>query len=443
MNQSNSKAHGENARIKPRIRPVDPGFDYRVAFFTNTYRPFVGGVALSVELFQRHLERLGDRITVYAPEYDEDYSDKGIDVRRIVSIRHFNRTDWSLPLPLSLRPGQDDNELHFDVVHVHHPFLLGELGMRLARQRRLPLVFTYHTQYERYTHYVPLNHEQAARTIVRHAREFCNLCDLVIAPTHDIRRMLIQRDVTTWIEVLPTGIEMEKFESADRNAVRRELGIDPDAPVLVHVGRLAQEKNLTFLLEACLEALKAEPRAHLVIAGEGSLRPSLARQAEQAGDPGRRVHLVGVRTGKALADLYSAADLFVFASKTETQGMVIAEAMAAATPVVALDADGVRDLVRDGHNGLLLPGETDTDAFAAAVGEVLGDTARLGRWRSAALQTARLMDMPLQARRLHDLYGQLKQLPNHRLKHESHSFGLVRNYFETVWEDIGKWFDRI
>ncbi len=429
----------ESATPQPGHEPAD----YRIAFFTNTYRPFVGGVALSVELFQRHLDLLGDHVTVYAPEYGEESADEGLDVQRMPAIRHFNDTDWSLPLPVSFRPSQDDELAPYDIVHVHHPFLLGEMGMRLARQRRLPLVFTYHTQYEQYTHYVPINGEQAARTIVRHAAEFCNLCDLILAPTHDIRRMLEQRGVESWIEVLPTGIEMDRFARADRASLRRELKIGPHDPLLVHVGRLAEEKNLLFLMEACLEALARLPAAHLVIAGQGVLADELEQMTRDAGEPGRRVHLVGVRTGQSLIDLYGASDLFVFASKTETQGMVIAEAMAAGSPVLALDADGVRDLIRDDINGRLLPGNTDPAGFAAAILDAFQHPDRLAGWRAESLSAARLLDMPLQAARLHELYRRLKLLPAHRLKDETLSFGLIRNYFETIWEDVGRWFEQI
>ncbi len=437
-----STEHTANAAARPACPPPH---DYNVAFFTNTYRPFVGGVALSVELFQRYLGALGDRVTIYAPHFDGE-SDPGqeVNVQRLPAIRHFNDTDFSLPLPVSFKTDQDFHDIPFDVVHVHHPFLLGEMGMHLARQRRLPLVFTYHTQYERYTHYVPIDREQASRTILRHTREFCDLCDLIIAPTHDIKRALQERGIQTWIEVLPTGVELARFSDLDAVAPRRRLGIPVQDPLLLHVGRLAEEKNLGYLVRACLIALGRNPRAHLVIAGEGRMQGELEKLAKAAGaETAAHVHFVGLVTGRPLAELYAAADLFVFASQTETQGMVVAESMAAGTPVVALDADGVRDLVRDGRNGRLLPADAADSAFAEAVAAALDDRARIADWREAARQTAGLLGMEMQAARLHDLYGRLKMIPNHRLKQDELSFGLIRNYFETVWEDLGKWFERI
>lgn len=416
-------------------------FGYRIAFFTNTYRPFVGGVAMSADLYQRYLRALGDRVIVYAPQYDGATED-GEEVRRLPTIRHFNNTDFSLPLPISFKPVMDFDEENFDAVHVHHPFLLGEMGLRLARQHRLPLVFTYHTQYEQYTHYVPIERETAIKTILRHTVEFANLCDLIIAPTSDMANTLISRGISTRIEVLPTGIELTRFAKAEPLALRAELGLAARAPLLVHVGRLAKEKNLDYLLEACLLVLKARPEAHLAIAGDGPMRPTLEAITRDAGEPGKRVHFLGSKTGQDLVNVYAAGDLFVFASKSETQGMVIAEALAAGTPAMALEACGVRDVLRDGVCGRLLPEDLDVAGFAQAVGEALGTEICRDGWRTGAREVVSQLDMPLLARRLHDFYASLKLMPNHLLKTETISFGLIRNYFETVWEDLENWFTR-
>lgn len=414
---------------------------YRVAFFTNTYRPFVGGVAMSVDLYQKYLRRLGDQVTVYAPQYDGATGDAE-ELRRLPTIRHFNNTDFSLPLPLAFKPVSDFSSEAFDIVHVHHPFLLGEMGLRMARQNRLPLVFTYHTQYEQYTHYVPIDHETAVRTILRHTVEFCNMCDLLIAPTSDLKATLIGRGITTPIEILPTGIELESYRNADPQALRQELGLSSKSPLLVHVGRLALEKNLVFLLGACLRALAMEPQAHLAIAGDGKSREELEKITAQAGEPGTRVHFLGSRTGRDLLSVYGAGDLFVFASRTETQGMVIAEALAAGMPAIALDAPGICDLLQEEQNGRILPAAADEETFAQAIAQALRDKTSLARWRRGARKSVENFDMPILAQKLHEAYIRLKLLPNHMLKQEQMSFGLLRNYFETVWEDLEHWFTR-
>lgn len=410
--------------------------DYRIAFFSNTFLPFVGGVALSASLYQKHLKRRGDRVVVYAPEYEDADEDED-DVRRMPAIQNFNQSGFSLPIPFTTRHLSDFKRERFDIVHVHHPFLLGEMGMAQAREWRLPLVFTYHTQYEQYTHYVPLEQETAGTTIVRHATEFCDLCDLVIAPTGDIERMLRRRGVKSPIEILPTGVELERFEQADGGATRKELGIAEGAPVLVHVGRLAREKNLPFLMRACLKVLAEADEAHFIVAGEGKNKEELEKMAKEAGEVSRRVHFLGRREGRALADTYAAGDLFVFASKSETQGMVIAEAMAAGTPVVALEADGVRDILEDDVNGRRLDGDASEDGFARATLEAIASEDARARWREGARESARRMDMPVLADRLHEFYRSLKLMPNHRLHRESMTFGLLRNYFETLWDEMG------
>lgn len=412
--------------------------DYRIAHFTNTYLPFIGGVPLSVDLFRRYLQKRGDKVIVYAPSFDGKTADDG-DVRRLPSIRQVSGTDFSLPLPFSFKPVIDFGREAFDAVHVHHPFLLGEMGMRLARDHRLPLVFTYHTQYERYVHYIPLDKNLARKAIIEHAAEFASRCDLVIAPTSDIEKVLRDRGVESAIEVLPTGIEYELYEKADGAAGRQDLEIPADAPLLLTVGRVAEEKNLPYLLTACLKVLERQPDAWMVFVGDGPAEATLKEQAQNAGEAGQRVKFAGRRSGEALRDAYAAADVFVFASTSETQGMVVTEAMAAGSPVVALDADGVREVLRDGENGRMLPLDSPEQDFADAVSVLLEDEGQRESMREAARATAEKLDMPILADRLHGFYAAVKQLPNHRLGRKTMSFGLVRHYFESAWEEWERW----
>lgn len=416
--------------------------DYQIAFFTNTYLPFIGGVARSTSLYQKYLSRLGAQVIVYAPRY-EGAEEDGDEVRRLPSIRNFYKSDFSLPIPVSFKPTIDFGEASFDIVHVHHPFLLGETGMHMARQYRIPLVFTYHTQYEMYTHYVPISDELAGKTIIRHTKEFCDYCDLVIAPTEDVKRVLLERGVNAQIEVLSTGIETELYKGADRQAIRRSLNMKRGDLLLIHVGRLTKEKNLEYLMRANLRALTADSRLHFAIVGDGDFRPMLEQMATEAGEPGSRVHFIGRLQGQELINAYSSADLFVFASKTETQGMVVAEAMAGGTPAIALDADGVRHLIRDQSNGLLLDSTASDDDFAQGILHAVDNRDQLKGWSRAARKTAQGMDMSVQAERLLQLYRSLKSMPNRRRKTQTMSFGLIRNYFETVWEQVENWISRI
>lgn len=407
-------------------------YDYNIAFFTNTFLPFVGGVSNSINLYATHLERLGQHVLIYAPSYPDAQEDTA-GVRRILAIPNAGGAEFSLPLPASLKPLLDFAEKEFDLVHVHHPFLLGETGLRMARSERIPLVFTYHTQYEQYTHNIPLDDELSAKALIKHATEFCEMCDLVIAPTPGIADLLRERGVTTRIEVLPSGIELARYRNADAATTRQQLGLAPDHKLILHVGRLAKEKNLAYLFTALAQALQATPNARFLIAGSGpddeSLRALLAPVASQ-------VSFLGTVTGDALIALYTAADLFVFSSSSETQGMVLVEAMAGGTPVIALDADAMRAILQDNHNGRLLPADTTPQAYAEAVTAALAPGGPLPQWSEAARQTAQPFDMPQLATRLLQHYHSLKGLPRHRIKKETMTFGLLRNFLTTLWDEL-------
>lgn len=411
--------------------------DYNIAYFTNTYLPFVGGVSNSVHLYAEYLRRGGVNVLIYAPTYSEQSEDTP-GVRRIIAIPSAGSTEFSLPLPGSLKPMIDFAAQEFDLVHVHHPFLLGETGMRMARGEQLPLVFTYHTQYEQYTHNVPLNEETTAKALIKHASEFCEMCDLVIAPTEGIRALLRARGVTSRIEVLPSGIELARFLTADPRPVRAKLGLGADQPLLLHVGRLSREKNLEYLFNAVLIALEALPDAVFVVAGKGPDEDTLRALVSERGVAADRVCFLGPVIGDDLIALYAAADLFVFASTSETQGMVLVEAMAGATLVIALDADAMRDIVRDGENGRLLPDTATPAAYAEAIVASVSSRDDLARWSAAARETARAFDMPVLAARLHGHYRSLKALPRHRLKKETMTFGLIRNFLATLWDELAQ-----
>ncbi|MCC6793810.1 MAG: glycosyltransferase [Candidatus Hydrogenedentes bacterium] len=409
--------------------------DYRIAFFTNTYLPFISGVSMSVELYQQHLRAAGARVMIYAPVYREESEDSEF-VRRIASISDFNHSGFSLPFPISTKPSADFRQEDFDLVHVHHPFLLGELGLQYAREERIPLVFTYHTQYERYTHYVPINEETATRTIINQATEFCNLCDLVIAPTQDIKKQIRGRGVESRIAVLPSGVNMQDYRNAQAWKARETLGISDEQNLLLYVGRLAQEKNMEFIFDAAAKVLEENHSTVFAVAGHGPHEEQLKQRAAELGEAGTRIHFLGTVVGQDLLELYSAADIFLFASKSETQGMVLVEAMAGGTPVVALDADAVRDIVKDEVNGKLLPGEATPDEFAAKLLEVIGSAKRQEKLKTGALESAEAFDMPKLAAQLLRHYRDLKLIPRHRLKREQMNFGLVKNYFSVLWQDL-------
>ena len=340
-----------------------------ILLVTNTYIPHVGGVARSVASFVDAYRARGHRVMVIAPEFP-DMPAHETDVVRVPAIQNFNASDFSVVLPIL--PSLDDRIDDFapDIVHSQHPFLLGTSAVRIARRGGLPLVFTHHTLYERYTHYVPGDSAALRRFTVELATRYANLCDRVFAPSESIRDIIRERGVTVPVDVIPTGVRVQDFADGDGLQFRRRMGIPGAAVVIGHLGRLAPEKNLAFLARAVARVAGGDARVHFLVVGTGPSESAVRACFEDAGLEGR-LHVAGVCEGQELADALHAMDLFAFASTSETQGMVLTEAMAAGLPVVGLDAPGVREVVVDRRNGCLVRDE-DEAAFAAALAATVG-----------------------------------------------------------------------
>ena len=379
----------------------------KIAMFTNTYPPHVGGVARSVSTQVEWLQAHGHEALVIAPEFP-DMPEKESGVLRVPAIQRFNGSDFSVRLPLGLESVQRIQDFAPDIVHSHHPFLMGDSALRLAYQEGRPLIFTHHTRYEDYAHYI-VDNSEALQAVAREISiHYSNLADTVIAPSASIEKMLQERGMEQPVRVIPTGIDPSRFEPGDPQALRQELGIPQDAFVLGHVGRLAPEKNLVYLAEAAIAFLKKHPDAHFLVVGYGPEEEKMRQLADQAG-VGQQCHFGGKREGSELADAYHAQDLFVFSSKSETQGMVLAEAMTCGKPVIALDAPGAREVVRDKTNGRLLPGDTSPVDFSQAIEELhqlltKGDSDKQASLKSAVAETAEEFSLDACMDRMCELY---------------------------------------
>ncbi len=358
-----------------------------ICMMTNTYLPHVGGVARSVDTFVQEYRRMGHRVFVVAPEFP-DMPESETDVVRVPALQNFNGSDFSvrLPIPGFLRRALED--FRMDIVHAHHPFLLGDTALRVASEREVPIVFTHHTLYEQYTHYVPFDSEVLQRFVIEMSTRFANLCDGVIAPSGSLAKLIRERGVEVPIEVVPTGVDLDAFAAGDGAAIRRELGIADDALVIGHVGRLAKEKNLEFLTRAVARCLKRNGEACFLLVGGGSFEERIVEIMREE-DVEDRLYRAGKRMGTELANAYSAMDVFAFSSKSETQGVVLVEAMAAGSPVVALDASGARDVLEDGKNGRLLAADAGEGEFAEALSELVQDSERCEQLRRGAAETVR------------------------------------------------------
>ena len=335
-----------------------------ILMFTNTFTPHVGGVARSVQQFAAEYRRRGNSVLVVAPEFSPRIEGER-DVVRIPAVQKFNGSDFSVAVPIPGYLNQTVREFEPDIIHTHHPFILGDTALRFRAKYEIPVVFTHHTQYEKYTHYVPGDSEAMQRFAVELAVGYCNLCDYVIAPSATIRDRLKTQGVRTLIAEIPTGVDVGLFGSGDGQAMRDKLRIAKDQFVVGHVGRLAPEKGLGFLAATVSKFVAGHENACFLVAGSG---PSMVtiQNAFSAHGIRDRLITVGQLDRTDLAGVYAAIDVFAFASQSETQGMVLTEAMAAGTPVVAVDAPGVREVLKSGINGISLPHE-DEQLFLEAL----------------------------------------------------------------------------
>lgn len=379
-----------------------------IVMFTNTYAPMVGGAEKSVEVFSEDLRQAGHRVLIVTPAFEGAEQSTDLIVR-LPSIKNLGDAGYSFRLPSS--PGLNDRLKTFqpDIIHCHQPFHLGDTALRYARQHGLPLVYTHHTLYERYLHERDADSDILRRLAVTLPSEFANLCDLVIAPTESIAEMLRQRGVTRPIRVVPTGIDVARFASGDRRRARRRWKIDESAPVVGHVGRLIPAKNLDYLaraLSAWLE--RGGPEARSLIVGDGSAQTSI-REHFQRAQVEDRVIFTGKQTGDDLADAYAAMDLFAFSSLTDTQGLVLVEAMSAGKPIVSLNATGPCDVIEHEQSGHLVDVNAPPEQFAEAVSQIVEDDDRLRAMSDAARERAEHYSRSSCLDQLQDVYDAVER----------------------------------
>lgn len=373
-----------------------------IGIFTCNFSPLVNGLSISISRYAEHFRRLGHQVSIFAPRYS-GHREREPGVFRLPSLRVPTHRRYTLPLPISPRLNKVIQDLELDILHAQHPFLLGPWALNLARRLGLPLVFTYHTLYEHYAHYVPLLQPLAAKLALKKAVEFANQADLVIAPTWWVRGLLLNLGIHVPIEVVPTGVELPD-EIEDPASLRAHLALEPEARVLLYLGRLAKEKNLVLLLHAFHLIAKAVPQALLLLVGEGDARKELETLAQELGLE-RSVRFVGVIPHARVWGFYRLAQAFLFPSITEAQGLVILEAMAVGVPVVAIKDTAAEDFIEDGQDGFLV--EEAVEAFAEAALRLLGDEGLRSVMGQRAQRKAGRFTAKASAERMLELYQKL------------------------------------
>ncbi|HRQ88788.1 MAG TPA: glycosyltransferase [Bacteroidia bacterium] len=372
--------------------------------FTNTFAPVVGGIETSVAAFAEDLAEAGhDLLVATLQEGDGDRDCPG--VLRLPGLLGGESSFASTPNLFSKL-----DAFAPDLLHVHQPFLLGRAARRYAAARSLPLAYTHHTLYDRREDLPHLDAlaglEQSTRAL---AVRYSSLCDAVIAPTGSIAEILADQGIGHPIDIVPTGIDTAAFAGDDRAAFRQRHGIPADAFVVGHLGRLVPAKRIGFLAEAIAAFLTTHPDAHALVCGEGECAASLRSLFDSSGLADRLV-LLGHLPPPQLADAYAAMDLFTFASLTDTQGIVLLEAMAAGVPVLALHATGPQDLVIHGETGWLLDPASSSAVFAQAIAAATSPDARHAA-SVAARRHAASFHRRLCAERLHSIYRRIADPP--------------------------------
>jgi 1,2-diacylglycerol 3-alpha-glucosyltransferase len=377
----------------------------RVGIFTNAYQPLISGVVNSIELTRKELLRQGWSPWIFAPQV-AGYRDRHAGVARYPSLEVTRQVQYPLALPYWPRWQQRLARLKPQILHVHHPFLLGETAYFWARRQGVPLVYTFHTQYEQYCHYVPWLPQRPLKALVRWAvGHYARRCDLIIAPSSGIEQLLRDYGIRVRTEVVPNAIDLAAF--TNQVSCRSQLGWPPGVPMALYAGRLGKEKNLVFLLR-CLAQV---PEAHLAIVGDGPERGSLQELGHHLGLTSR-LHFCGRVNYRDMPRYYASADFFAMSSTTEVKPLVVLEALAAGLPVLAVAACGTADTLSHEQDGLLVP-ERSPD-FCAAWERLAYDPHLRERLSQGARRTAAQYSITQYTARLIELYQELLARPNAR-----------------------------
>ena len=381
-----------------------------ILYVSDVYFPRINGVSTSIETFRAELLAAGHRVSLIAPHYlpVREVAREAGDIYRIPGRAvprdpedRLMRYRCVLRLAAELRPQG------IDLVHIHTPFVAHYAGLALAQALGVPALATYHTYFEEYLgHYLPFLPRAWVRAAARRlSRCQCNDVAAVVVPSAAMREVLADYGVTRPLHVLPTGIPQDFFTPGDGRRFRAAHGIPDGRPMALFVGRVAFEKNIGFLLEAVALARRAMPELLLVVAGEGPALPALHAEALRLGLAGHVLFVGYLDRHKGLRDCYAAADAFVFASRTETQGLVLLEAMAQGVPVVGLAEMGTREIILPERGAVAAP--DDTAGFAACLHRVLSSPGRRMKLAAEARTIAMEWSAATRARELAELYQSL------------------------------------
>jgi glycosyltransferase involved in cell wall biosynthesis len=397
-----------------------------IGMMSDTYIPQINGVATSVHLFKEYLEEMGNNVYVFAPVVpsNENHAFK------VSGLKFFFEPQHRFAIPLSQKILKLSSKLDLEMVHSHAPFSMGFQAIRLSEKIGIPHIHTYHTLLTEYRHYLPMPLRPTEKAVKEFSMWFCNMTDAVIAPTEKIKTELLDYGVKAPIYTLPTGIDVKNFQRGLRYSIREKHGIPSNDKIILFVGRVAKEKNILFLIDAFFELHKRIDNTTLMIVGDGPERQEIIHKVSHLGIR-NKVVFAGYITREDIVEYYRQSDLFAFASITETQGLVVLEALSAGLPVVAVAKEGIADVLVEGK-GCLLVEEPIIKPFVDKMENILKDrNLRLRLSDEGVNYVNQNWSMDTMAKRLQDIYHETADLSKKRRK----IYG-TKSFF-TYLHDIG------
>ncbi len=376
----------------------------KIGIFSETYQPTINGVVTSIDSFKNELEKRGHQYYIFTP-YNAHHPQMIDHVYRFPAVHfpHDKIYPLAIPMPFSLAKYQLPLDIirDLDIIHIQHFALMGQYGLGCAKLFSIPSIYTYHTMAELYTHYIPAVGSAFNPLVRAITRYTANHADHVIAPTPSVKSYLRSIGVKQSVSVIPTGIDTSKYKKHRLLYIQHKYSLPLDSEILLYVGRLAEEKNINFLLQSFRRVADKNPRAHLVMAGSGPDQPKVEQFIVQHRLK-KRVSLLGFLDHAEIRRLFGSADLFLFPSITDTQGIVILEAMASGAVPVAIDMLGPGDLIIDRVSGRL--SDLNEEHFAGIILELLADPRERKQLARAAQERAAIFDQSKTADLMEELY---------------------------------------
>lgn len=325
----------------------------KIGFFTDTYFPQVSGVSTSIKTLKQELEKLGHDVYIFTTT-DPDAKEVEPRIIRMPSIPFISFKDRRVVIRGMLYAYHVAKEIDLDIVHTHTEFGVGILGKQTAKALDIPVVHTYHTMYEDYLHYIAKGKVLKPVHVKQLSKLYTNHMSGIICPSQRVVNKLKEYGIERPMSVIPTGIDVSQFKPVEEKlieSIRETYKIDKDACLLLSVSRISYEKNIQTLLKGMPKVVKEIPNVKLLIVGDGPFKTKLEKQVDELGLL-EQVIFTGEIPNKDIAPFYQAADYFVSASDSETQGLTYTEAMAAKTKVVAKGNDYLDSLFDDESLGV-------------------------------------------------------------------------------------------